>query len=114
MIEVQFGGRRANMAAAGEPEQTRKYPAGDSNFPTHASYKTHGALPEILPVEGQLGPYELVAELGAGGMGSVFVATRQYAGNIKRTVALKTLKAHLIRRPELVEMFMNEARIAAR
>ncbi|MET0343910.1 MAG: protein kinase [Polyangiales bacterium] len=102
------------MAATGEPEQTRKYPAGDSNFPARASYKTHGALPEILPVEGQLGPYELVAELGAGGMGNVFVATRQYAGNIKRTVAMKTLKAHLIRRNDLVEMFMNEARIAAR
>lgn len=76
-------------------------------------------------VEGQQGPrtsqdpfelgddsrYELIAELGEGGMGQVFKARHKM---MKRTVALKTIRPELINHPEAVKRFAKEARAAAR
>ncbi|MGI9516334.1 MAG: serine/threonine-protein kinase [Pirellulaceae bacterium] len=55
--------------------------------------------------------YELLAELGEGGMGQVFKARHKM---MKRTVALKTIRAELINHPEAVKRFAKEARAAAR
>jgi serine/threonine protein kinase/tetratricopeptide (TPR) repeat protein len=41
----------------------------------------------------QVGPYRLIREIGAGGMGAVWLAERQ-DGALKRAVALKFLRAH--------------------
>ena len=51
--------------------------------------------------------YELVRELGRGGMGSVFEARHTWTG---RRVALKTLLPHLASDPSAVERFRREAR----
>ncbi len=61
-----------------------------------------------------LGPdsrYELLAELGQGGMGQVFKARHKL---MKRIVALKTIRPELINHPEAVRRFAKEARAAAR
>lgn len=71
----------------------------------------HGALPSFRPVRGALGSYRLVCELAAGGMGTVYVAQRTEETGIERTVALKTIRAHLTDRPEFVRMFVSEARV---
>ena len=55
--------------------------------------------------------YELIAELGEGGMGQVFKARHKM---MKRTVALKTIRPELINHPEAVKRFAKEARAAAR
>jgi serine/threonine protein kinase len=47
-------------------------------------------------------------------MGTVFVARRPLPGGVLATVALKTLKSRSIPRPNLIEMFTDEARILAR
>ena len=58
----------------------------------------------------KLGPYEIVAPLGAGGMGEVYKARDT---RLNRIVAIKVLPAHLADSPELRERFEREARTIA-
>jgi serine/threonine protein kinase len=58
----------------------------------------------------RLGPYEVVAPLGAGGMGEVY---RARDSRLNRDVALKILPASLNADPERLRRFEQEARAAA-
>jgi eukaryotic-like serine/threonine-protein kinase len=58
----------------------------------------------------RLGPYQIIAPLGAGGMGEVY---RARDTRLDRDVALKILPEHLARDPELVSRFEREARSVA-
>jgi serine/threonine protein kinase len=55
----------------------------------------------------RLGPYEIVAPLGAGGMGEVYRARDTRLG---RTVAIKVLPLHLSGNLDLRQRFEREAR----
>jgi eukaryotic-like serine/threonine-protein kinase len=55
----------------------------------------------------RLGPYEILAPLGAGGMGEVYRATDT---RLDRTVAIKVLQLHLSNNPDLKQRFEREAR----
>ncbi len=55
----------------------------------------------------KLGPYEILAPLGAGGMGEVY---RAKDTRLDRTVAIKVLASHLSTSPELKQRFEREAR----
>ena len=55
----------------------------------------------------RLGPYEIVAPIGAGGMGEVY---RAKDTRLDRTVAIKVLAAHLSSSPEQKQRFEREAR----
>jgi serine/threonine protein kinase len=55
----------------------------------------------------KLGPYEIVAPLGAGGMGEVY---RARDPRLSREVAIKVLPAHLSSEPQRRERFEREAR----
>src|SRR6202158_1507560 len=55
----------------------------------------------------KLGPYEIVAPLGAGGMGEVY---RARDTRLDRTVAIKILPTHLSDNPEAKDRFDREAR----
>ena len=57
-----------------------------------------------------LGPYEILAPIGAGGMGEVYKARDT---RLDRIVAVKVLPAHLSDRPDLRERFEREARAIA-
>jgi Tol biopolymer transport system component len=62
-------------------------------------------------VGSHLGKYEIKAELGRGGMGSVYLG---YDPLLDRQVAVKVLAPHLVWDHEFVERFLREARAAAR
>ena len=55
----------------------------------------------------KLGPYEIVAPIGAGGMGEVY---RAKDTRLDRTVAIKVLPAHLMGNAEARQRFEREAR----
>src|SRR6266566_1910420 len=55
----------------------------------------------------KLGPYEILAPLGAGGMGEVY---RARDTRLDRTVAIKVLASHLSSSPELKQRFEREAK----
>jgi eukaryotic-like serine/threonine-protein kinase len=57
--------------------------------------------------------YELVGEIASGGMATVFLARLTGAGGFQRFVAIKRLHPHLAGEKEFVEMFLDEARLAA-
>ena len=58
----------------------------------------------------QLGPYTIVAPLGAGGMGEVYRARDSKLG---RDVAIKILPSHFTADPERRARFAREARLLA-
>jgi serine/threonine protein kinase len=58
----------------------------------------------------KLGPYEILASIGAGGMGEVY---RARDSRLKRDVAIKVLPAGLARDPDRIARFEREARAVA-
>src|SRR5437762_6443452 len=63
----------------------------------------------MLAAGTQLGPYEISAPLGAGGMGEVY---RARDSRLERDVAIKVLPAAFARDPERLRRFEQEARAA--
>ena len=61
----------------------------------------------------RLDRYELIAELAAGGMATVYLARIGGAGGFQRFVAIKRMHPHLAHEPEFMQMFLDEARLAA-
>jgi len=64
----------------------------------------------VLSAGARLGPYEIQASLGAGGMGVVYHATDTKLG---RPVALKIIRAELVANEEGLRRFEREARVLA-
>ena len=58
----------------------------------------------------RLGPYEIVAPIGAGGMGEVYRATDK---RLDRTVAIKVLASNVVDDPDRRQRFEREARTIA-
>jgi len=63
---------------------------------------------------GPFGDYTLLRQLGAGGMSEVFLARCDRRADGPKIVVLKRVLPHLSRNWRLVELFLNEARLAAR
>jgi serine/threonine protein kinase len=66
------------------------------------------------PIPRQLGPYEVVQRIGAGGMAEVYLARRFGASGWEKTVALKLLRPEHRGRAELERLLISEARLGAR
>src|SRR6202022_4892540 len=63
-----------------------------------------------LSVGDRLGPYEIVAPIGAGGMGEVY---RARDTKLKRNVAVKVLPDAFARDPDRMARFQREAEVLA-
>src|SRR5687768_248336 len=68
------------------------------------------ALAAAAPLS-QLGDYQILREVGRGGMGVVYEAQQLSLG---RHVAIKVLPSHAVLTPHLLSRFQNEARVAAK
>jgi serine/threonine protein kinase len=78
-------------------------------------YGRHMTKILAIPGEGErLDRFELVAELAAGGMATVYLARFVGVAGFKRFVAIKRLHPHLAKEQDFIQMFLDEARLAAR
>ena len=64
-----------------------------------------------MPIE--VCPFEVIDEIAAGGMGTVYRAVGSRPPYTGRVVALKRLHPHLARDPHVSQMFVDEARVLA-
>jgi eukaryotic-like serine/threonine-protein kinase len=71
--------------------------------------------PAALPIasSGMAGPYHLALEIASGGMATVYLAVHGLEG-FQNTVAVKRIHPHLAKDKQFVDMFVDEAHIAAR
>lgn len=67
----------------------------------------------MLGVGSQLGPYELIAQVGRGGMATLYLGRQSGLGGFSRRVAIKVIHPEIASDPEIVKMFLDEARLGA-
>jgi serine/threonine-protein kinase len=63
---------------------------------------------------GALGKYQLIAELGHGGMAEVYLAVAAGPANFNKLAVIKQIRPQFAEDPEFLTMFLDEARLAAR
>jgi hypothetical protein len=91
-----------------EPEpETKVLPRGNADVTAPPPAEPGGPLQRI-------GRYEVVQRLGHGGMATVYLGRATGSAGFERVVAVKVIHPHLAAEPEFVEMFLDEARIAAK
>ncbi len=104
---------------------SRPRPLETSSHPETASESTTTGAREKRAADGSaaasgmrravgFGNYRLFARLGSGGMADVYLAVAQGAMNVNRLVVIKRLRDEHASDPGSREMFLNEARLAAR
>jgi serine/threonine protein kinase len=62
----------------------------------------------------RLGPYEVLAKIGGGGMATVFLGRAKGPGGQERIAAVKAIKSELSKQEQFVTMFLDEAKILSR
>ena len=69
---------------------------------------------EAAQTDQKLGRYQLMATLGHGGMGTIHLAVAGGLGAFRKLLVVKELRRDLSKNEKFVEMFLGEARLAAR
>src|SRR5262249_36734933 len=84
--------------------------------PVSSSVTPAAAFPEgaNLPASQTFGRYQLVRKLGSGGMAEVYLARVVGEAGFAKDVALKIMHKSLSSMPEVVDHFLDEARLATR
>ena len=107
---VETGERPAAEPASPVKTRTRKAAAAKSSSRKRARLREEQTPLEVVPGHTTLGAYRILEKIGAGGMGTVYLAKDARLG---RRVAIKLLPAHFARDEELVRRFEQEARAAS-
>ena len=81
-----------------------------------APSSTSGPLAHLFPAPASdhSGPFRMVCEIASGGMATVHLAVNRGLAGFEKFVAVKRIHPHLAQDKEFYEMFIDEARIAAK
>jgi serine/threonine-protein kinase len=60
------------------------------------------------------GKYRLIAELGQGGMATVYLAVVMGSSGFRKLAVVKLIRPQYASDPDLIQMFLDEARLCAR
>lgn len=93
------------------PEAVARYLSTHPRPPSDEVTSSANARGDLLA---GLNKYEIGARLGFGGMAEVFLARQRGVGGFEKQVVIKKILSHLSDDPYFVEMFLSEARLAAR
>src|SRR3954453_12447285 len=80
---------------------------------SHKCMASCGSPATLSTVAATVGGYELVQRLAVGGMSEVFLAKRPGPEGFEKRVAVKRILPHLAKQADFVDMFLDEARLAA-
>jgi len=94
---------------SGEMPPSRGNEKGESTITT----ATRRVALSVMPVTA-FGKYNLIGKLGHGGMAEVYLAYVAGPAGFKKLVVIKRLHQHLEEEPGFLDMFLDEARLAAR
>jgi len=72
------------------------------------------AVAGLHSVGSRIGKFEIINRIAAGGMAELYVARTRAAHGFEKVVALKRIFPHFLEDEDFVEMFLHEARLAAR
>lgn len=61
----------------------------------------------------RFGKYTLLNRIAVGGMAEVFLARQEGLEGFEKTICIKRIRPHLSSQPNFVQMFLNEAKLAA-
>ena len=73
-----------------------------------------GSISHAEMVGRRVGRYTVVKHLASGGMAELYVARQQAVGGFEKQLVLKLLQGRYADNPRVVEMFLDEARLAAK
>ncbi|HVV52958.1 MAG TPA: serine/threonine-protein kinase [Polyangia bacterium] len=62
----------------------------------------------------QVGRYTVLSHLASGGMAELYIARQESVGGFEKQVVLKILQPRYAKNPRVVQMFLDEARLAAK
>src|SRR5688500_14451913 len=64
-------------------------------------------------VRSRLGKYEILRRLTTGGMAEILLARAPGIERFEKDVVVKQIRPHLLGQPEMVQLFLDEARLTA-
>ncbi len=110
---VEPGRIRTISAMPAPPVASAYSPAGPRLSPAAAAAAERSAV-ERARAGGRraIGRYEILARIGHGGMGSVYLCRMTSETGFRRLFALKLLRQHLLDDPTAATRFLEEARLA--
>ena len=109
----------ADLTTSSRPKKpTPAAPVHDDNVPIAVPVIAHNAVPppveEEDPKDGvRFGQYVLLEKIATGGMAEVWKARSRGVEGFQKIVAIKKILPHLSDNPEFIDMFIDEAKLAA-
>ncbi len=107
--------KRTATDLAAEIDKLRHTPAAETAWPEVERRKAAPAAPAFRPVSAgqEFGQYTLLEKIAIGGMAEVWKARMKGVEGFQKTVAIKKILHHLTDNESFVNMFIDEAKLAA-
>ncbi len=106
--------RAASDGAKSKSSVTPRGDEAESASPAGPRGRDLAGARSMSPPPAQVGRYALLRRLAHGGMATVYLGRVHGTAGFEKVVALKLIHPHLASEPDFLEMFFDEARIAAR